>query len=72
MSTANFRILSAARFNDTNRMTGRSPLDVSAAKNYTSMANAIKYGVPAVVKEKDGKNFVVVEGPNGQMRHITL
>jgi hypothetical protein len=72
MSTANFRILSAARFTNTERMTGRTPLDVSGAKNYTSMANAIKYGVPTVVKEKDGKNFVVIEGPNGQMRHHTI
>lgn len=73
MSTAaNFRILSAARFANPERMTGRTPLDISGAKNYTSMANALKYGVNAVVKNKDGKNFVVAEGPNGQLQHVTV
>lgn len=71
-----YRILSAAKFANIQKMTGRSPLDISAVstKNYKTLDTAIKSGIPLVVNKsaRDGKNFIVIEGPNGQYTHQTV
>lgn len=71
-----FRILSAAKFANIQKMTGRVPLDISAvaSKSFKSLDTAIKSGIPLVVNKsaRDGKNWLVIEGPNGQLVHQTV
>lgn len=70
-----YRILSAARFANMQKMTGRTPLDITAgAKNYKTLDTAIKSGIPLVVNKdnRDGHNYIVIEGPNGQLHHRTV
>lgn len=68
-----FRILSAARFANTLKMTGRTALEVSAvaSKNYKTLDSAIRSGLPQIVSKdhRRGDVFVVIEGPNGQLAH---
>lgn len=70
-----YRILSAAKFANIQKMTGRSPLDITAAsKNFKTLDTAEKSGIPLVVSKsnRDGHNFIVIEGPNGQLHHRTI
>lgn len=71
-----FRILSAARFANITKMTGRTALEVSAvsAKSYKTLDSAVRSGLPQIVNKdsRRGDVFVVIEGPNGQFAHRTI
>lgn len=61
----------AAHFANPVKMTGRTDLGV-CPKNFKTLETALKLGVPSLVKMKDGKNFVVILGPNGECHHRTI
>ena len=71
MSQKGLFTVSAARFHNINKMTGRTDLG-KAPKNFTSLETAEKLGIPSLVKNRDGNNFCVILGPNGQIHHRTV
>lgn len=60
-------IVSAARYNNINTFTGRT--DLGKSKPYKTLAAANQHGVSSLVKSRDGNNFVVILGPEGQCQH---
>jgi hypothetical protein len=71
MSAKGLYTVSAARFNNIQKMTGRTDLG-KAPKNFTSVETAEKIGIPSLVKNRDGNNFCVILGPNGQCHYRTV
>lgn len=65
--------VSAAHFDNPTRMTGRKEIG-SCPKKFATEETAIKSGIPLLVKktERDGKNFVIISGPNGYNRHMMV
>lgn len=62
--------VAAARFKNMQRMTGRT--DLGKSKEYKTLAAAVQHGISGLVKERDGHNFCVILGPQGQCHYRTI
>lgn len=60
----------AAHYTNLKNFTGRKELGRS--KEYKTEQAAKQFGVKALVKERDGNNFVVIMGPKGHLSHLTV
>lgn len=59
-----------ARYDNIQNFTGRT--EIGRSKEYKSLSAVVQHGVNGLVKERDGKNFVVILGPNGMCQHRTI